>query len=56
MGAFMAGLLIAETEYRNKIEDSILPFQGMMLGLFFITVGMQIDVSFIIDNAHKIFL
>jgi CPA2 family monovalent cation:H+ antiporter-2 len=56
MGAFMAGLLIAETEYRNKIEDSILPFQGMMLGLFFITVGMQIDVSFIIDNAQKIFL
>jgi len=34
MGAFMAGLLIAETEYRNKIEESILPFQGMMLGLF----------------------
>ena len=56
MGAFMAGLLIAETEYRNKIEESILPFQGMMLGLFFITVGMQIDISFIIDNAEKIFL
>lgn len=56
MGAFMAGLLIAETEYRNKIEESILPFQGMMLGLFFITVGMQIDVSFIIDNAKNIFL
>jgi CPA2 family monovalent cation:H+ antiporter-2 len=54
MGAFMAGLLIAETEYRNKIEESILPFQGMMLGLFFMTVGMQIDVSFILDNAKKI--
>ncbi len=56
MGAFLAGLLIAETEYRNKIEDSIVPFQGMMLGLFFITVGMQINVEFIITNAKKIAL
>lgn len=56
MGAFLAGLLIAETEYRNKIEDSILPFQGMMLGLFFMTVGMQIDVEFIINNAKNIAL
>lgn len=54
MGAFMAGLLIAETEYRHKIEESIVPLQSMLLGLFFITVGMQIDIDFIMNNAKKI--
>jgi CPA2 family monovalent cation:H+ antiporter-2 len=56
MGAFLAGLLIAETEYRNKIEESIIPFQGMFLGLFFITVGMSMDLAFIMNNAKTIFL
>jgi CPA2 family monovalent cation:H+ antiporter-2 len=56
MGAFLAGLLIAETEYRNKIEESIIPFQGMFLGLFFITVGMSMDLDFIMNNAKIIFL
>lgn len=56
MGAFLAGLLIAETEYRNKIEDSIMPFQGIFLALFFITVGMSIDIGFIIKNFKKILL
>ncbi len=56
MGAFLAGLLIAETEYRNKIEDSIMPFQGIFLALFFITVGMSIDIKFIIQNFSKIMM
>ena len=56
MGAFLAGLLIAETEYRNKIEDSIMPFQGIFLSLFFITVGMSIDIGFIMKNFSKIML
>ncbi len=47
MGAFIAGILIAETEYRNRIEDSIQPFQGLFLGLFFLSVGMSIDIEFI---------
>ena len=47
MGAFIAGILIAETEYRNRIEDSIHPFQGLFLGLFFLSVGMSIDIEFI---------
>ncbi|RST63007.1 cation:proton antiporter, partial [Candidatus Aquarickettsia rohweri] len=47
MGAFIAGILIAETEYRNKIEDSIHPFQGLFLGLFFLSIGMTIDIEFI---------
>ena len=47
MGAFIAGILIAETEYRNRVENSIHPFQGLFLGLFFLSVGMSIDIEFI---------
>ena len=43
LGAFVAGLLLAETEYRKAIEATIEPFKGLLLGLFFFTVGMGID-------------
>ncbi len=43
LGAFLAGLLLAETEYRHEIEVDIEPFKGLMLGLFFMSVGMGID-------------
>ncbi|KIE04466.1 Glutathione regulate potassium efflux protein KefB [Candidatus Jidaibacter acanthamoeba] len=55
MGAFIAGLLIAETEYRNKVESSIMPFKSLLLGLFFMTVGMSIDINFILGNLSKLF-
>ena len=42
-GAFVAGLLLAETEFRKAIETTIEPFKGLLLGLFFFTVGMNID-------------
>lgn len=54
MGAFIAGLLIAETEYRNKVEASILPFKSLLLGLFFMTVGMSIDYRFIIEHLASL--
>jgi CPA2 family monovalent cation:H+ antiporter-2 len=44
LGAFVAGLLLAETEYRKAIEATIQPFKGLLLGIFFFTVGMDIDV------------
>jgi CPA2 family monovalent cation:H+ antiporter-2 len=44
LGAFVAGLLLAETEYRHAIESTIEPFKGLLLGIFFFTVGMSIDV------------
>jgi CPA2 family monovalent cation:H+ antiporter-2 len=44
LGAFIAGLLLAETEFRKAIETTIGPFKGLLLGLFFFTVGMNIDV------------
>jgi CPA2 family monovalent cation:H+ antiporter-2 len=44
LGAFVAGLLLAETEYRRAVEATIDPFKGLLLGIFFFTVGMNIDV------------
>jgi CPA2 family monovalent cation:H+ antiporter-2 len=44
LGAFVAGLLLAETEYRKTIEATIEPFKGLLLGIFFFTVGMSIDI------------
>jgi monovalent cation:H+ antiporter-2, CPA2 family len=47
LGAFLAGMLLAETEYRHQVEIDIAPFKGLLVGLFFITVGMSIDVRVI---------
>jgi glutathione-regulated potassium-efflux system ancillary protein KefC len=48
LGAFLAGVLLAESEYRRELETDIEPFKGLLLGLFFIAVGMSIDFSVII--------
>lgn len=45
IGAFIAGLLLAETEYRREIEVTIEPFKGLLLGLFFVSVGTELDLS-----------
>jgi monovalent cation:H+ antiporter-2, CPA2 family len=45
LGAFIAGLLLAETEYRRAIEATIDPFKGLLLGIFFLSVGMGLDLS-----------
>jgi len=44
LGAFLAGLVLAETEFRYEVEVTVEPFKGLLMGLFFMTVGMQIDV------------
>ncbi|HBQ37297.1 MAG TPA: portal protein [Rhodobacteraceae bacterium] len=54
LGALLAGLLLAETEYRHQIEADIRPFRGIFLGLFFMTIGMAIDVGFIVGNLWLI--
>lgn len=56
LGAFLAGLLLGETEYRHQIEADIKPFRGLLLGLFFMTIGMTIDAMFILENAGVILL
>ncbi len=45
LGAFLAGVLLAESEYRRELETNIEPFKGLLLGLFFIAVGMAVDVG-----------
>jgi CPA2 family monovalent cation:H+ antiporter-2 len=45
LGAFIAGVLLAETEYRHEVEVTIEPFKGLLLGLFFVSVGIQLDLS-----------
>lgn len=56
LGAFMAGLLLAETEYRHQVEADIRPFRGILVGLFFIVVGMSIDLSLIASRWIDILL
>ncbi len=55
LGAFLAGLLLAETEYRHEIEVTIGPFKGLLLGLFFMTAGAQLDLAAIIQHPVLIF-
>ncbi|MCW1334585.1 cation:proton antiporter [Campylobacter jejuni] len=50
LGAFIAGALIAETKYKHKIEADLIPFRDLLLGLFFITVGMQIQLDVVAQN------
>ena len=47
LGAFLAGLLLSETEYRHQVEADIRPFRGLLLGLFFMAVGMTIDLPLV---------
>ncbi len=50
LGAFLAGLLLAETEYRHEVEVTVEPFKGLLMGLFFMSVGMGIDVREIAES------
>jgi CPA2 family monovalent cation:H+ antiporter-2 len=50
LGAFLAGMLIAETEYRYQVEEDIKPFRDVLLGLFFVTVGMALDLTVVGQN------
>ena len=56
LGAFLAGLLLAETEFRHQIETDLEPFKDLLLGLFFVTVGMQIDVGLLLSNPMLILI
>jgi len=51
LGAFLAGVLLASSEYRHALETDVEPFKGLLLGLFFIAVGMSIDFALLARNA-----
>jgi glutathione-regulated potassium-efflux system ancillary protein KefC len=54
LGAFLAGVLLAESEYRRELETDIEPFKGLLLGLFFIAVGMGIDLGVVLHNPWQV--
>lgn len=56
LGAFLAGMLIAETEYRYQVEEDIKPFRDVLLGLFFVTVGMYLDLGQVAANLGWVLL
>jgi CPA2 family monovalent cation:H+ antiporter-2 len=54
LGAFIAGMIIAETKYHHKVESDIAPFKDILLGTFFVVVGMKIDILFFFENLALI--
>lgn len=54
LGAFLAGKMVADTEYRHQIAADIQPFRGLLLGLFFMTVGMTLDLRYAVANAATV--
>jgi glutathione-regulated potassium-efflux system protein KefB len=55
LGAFLAGVLLADSEYRHDLESHIEPFKGLLLGLFFISVGMSMDLSLLLHRPGLVF-
>jgi len=54
LGAFLAGLLVADSPYRHQVEADIEPFRGLLLGLFFMTVGMSIDLPYVTGHLATV--
>ncbi|MBE0531854.1 MAG: cation:proton antiporter [Rhodospirillales bacterium] len=54
LGAFLVGMLLSACEFRHQVEAIILPFKGLLLGLFFIAVGMSVDIGPLTDNLSEI--
>jgi CPA2 family monovalent cation:H+ antiporter-2 len=56
LGAFVAGMLISETEYRHQVEEDIKPFRDVLMGLFFVTIGMLLDVPLVLQNLPLVLI
>ncbi len=56
LGAFIAGMLLADSEYRHALEADIAPFKGLLLGLFFIAVGMSVNIGLLLQEPGTILL
>ncbi|MDN0077505.1 cation:proton antiporter [Crenobacter sp. SG2303] len=56
LGAFVAGMLISETEYRYQVEEDIRPFRDILLGFFFVTVGMKLQLSVLFERSVDVLL
>ena len=56
LGAFLSGVMLAESSYRHELEADIEPFRGILLGLFFMAVGLSLDINVLFDNALLILI
>ena len=56
MGAFVAGVMLAESSYRHELEADIEPFRGILLGLFFMAVGLSLELDVVIENWATILI
>lgn len=56
LGAFLAGMMLSESQYRHQLEADIRPFRDMLMGLFFATVGMQLDLGVLFSQWHWVLL
>ncbi|MCH8307462.1 MAG: cation:proton antiporter [Proteobacteria bacterium] len=56
LGAFIAGMLLADSEYRHELEADLAPFKGLLLGLFFIAVGMSVNIGLLLEEPKTILL
>jgi glutathione-regulated potassium-efflux system ancillary protein KefC/glutathione-regulated potassium-efflux system protein KefB len=56
LGAFVAGMLLADSEYRHALEGDIAPFKGLLLGLFFIAVGMSVNIGLLLQEPATVLL
>ncbi|HLA35522.1 MAG TPA: cation:proton antiporter, partial [Rhodocyclaceae bacterium] len=56
LGAFVGGMLVSETAYRHHVESDIRPFRDMLLGLFFVTIGMLLNIEFVLSHLHLLIL
>ena len=54
LGAFVSGLMVAETTYRHEVEKAIMPFKSLLLGLFFMTVGMSLDINLLVKHIGTV--
>ncbi len=54
LGAFLAGMLVADSEYRHQLETDVMPFKGLLLGLFFMAVGMSADLALLAEAPLQV--
>ncbi|MFT5281881.1 MAG: CPA2 family monovalent cation:H+ antiporter-2 [Yoonia sp.] len=56
LGAFLAGMMLSESQYRHQLESDIRPFRDILMGIFFVTVGMKLELSVLLSELHIIVL
>lgn len=56
LGAFLAGMMLGESQYRHQLEADIRPFRDVLMGLFFVTVGMQLNMGLVVEQFHYVML